>query len=190
MMRRKAMVVFVAALAASGCARNQFQRELSDQDWVAAARAFDSDSSLMNNEHALYRAGLLFGSPGRPTYDPTKARTLLMAFLRRFPDSSKRTEVSDRLALLDDIVSVRRDAAARQRDLQARIDAVTADSRLLRERLDSASVQGEQTRHTVARLEADLHDREEQVRALRIELQRLKEIDLKPRRPPGAPDHE
>jgi hypothetical protein len=38
-------------------------------------------------------------------------------------------------------------------------------------------------RKNTTRLESDLREREDQLRALRLELQRLKEIDLKPRRP-------
>jgi hypothetical protein len=35
----------------------------------------------------------------------------------------------------------------------------------------------------VVRLEAERHDRDEQLKALKLELQRLKDIDLKPRPP-------
>jgi hypothetical protein len=183
MMRRSSLIGLLVALAVSGCASTRVRPNASDEQWTAEARAFDADPSLMNNERALYRAGVLFGTPGRPTYEPAKARTLLLAFLERFPGSERRDDATDRLALLDDIVRVRRDAATRQRELEARIDVATAETRVLREKLDSASQQGDQMRRNTSRLETDLREREEQLRALRLELQRLKEIDLKPRRP-------
>jgi hypothetical protein len=181
MMRRSGFVLMLVAFVA--CATNQIRNNLSDQEWTAAARKFDGNPALMNDENALYRAGVLFGTPGRPTYDPAKARTLLLTFLERFPGSDRRNDATDRLALLDDIVRVRRDAATRQRELEARIDVVTAETRVFRERLDSASQVNDQLRRNTSRLETDLREREEQLRALRLELQRLKEIDLKPRRP-------
>lgn len=183
MTRYSRFVVLLFAAATAACATTQMRHNLSDQDWTAEAREFDANPALMNDERALYRAGVLFGTPGRPTYDPAKARTLLLAFVERFPGSARRDDATERLALLDDIVRVRRDAATRQRELEARIDVVTAETRVLRAQLDSVSLQGEQMRKTTVRLETDLREREEQVRALRIELQRLKEIDLKPRRP-------
>lgn len=183
MMRRTSLVVLLVALAIMGCATSRVRPNISDQQWIADAHAFDANPALMNDERALYRASVLFGTPGRPTYDPAKARTLLLAFLDRFPGSDRRDDATERLALLDDIVRVRRDAATRQRELEARIDVATADARVLREKLDSASSQGDQMRKNSTRLESDLREREDQLRALRLELQRLKEIDLKPRRP-------
>ena len=71
------------------------------------------------------------------------------------------------------------------RELTAQIDALTLQTRQLHTRLDSIGAQTDQLRRSAARAEAELRDREEQVRVLRNELQRLKEIDLKPRRPPA-----
>lgn len=178
---RVAAVAVVATTAA--CAGLQRPRNFTDQDWVAAAREFDRDSSQHRDEKSLYRAGFLFGTPGRPMYDPIKAQGLLTEFVDRFPDSNHREEVKDRLVLLEDVVQTQRSAIARQKEIESRLETATSEARVLRERLDSASVQGEQARKAAAKLESDLKDREEQVRALRLELQRLKEIDLKPRRP-------
>lgn len=181
--RASRLVALLVAVVIIGCASSHIRPNASDQQWTAEAQTFDANPALMNDERALYRAGVLFGTPGRPTYEPAKARTLLLTFLERFPRSDRRGDATDRLALLDDIVRVRRDAATRQRELEARIDVATAETRVLRERLDSASQQGDQMRRNTTRLETDLREREEQLRALRLELQRLKEIDLKPRRP-------
>lgn len=61
-----------------------------------------------------------------------------------------------------------------QRQLSARIAFLAAA-------LDSLEMENDSLRTHVSRIEADLLDRDEQVRALRLELQRLKEIDLRPR---------
>jgi len=164
----------------------QFDRYLDERRWADAARVFSADSSLLNNDRALYAAGVLYGSPERPTYDPAIASDLLRRLISRFPESKYRGDASSRLALLDQVITARRDSEKRQRELAAEIEALTADTRLLRARLDSVSMQSDQIRRNSTRLEAELRDRDEQLRTLRRELQRLKEIDLKPRPPAGV----
>ena len=164
----------------------QFDRYLDERRWADAARVFSADSSLLNNDRALYAAGVLYGSPERPTYDPAIASDLLRRLISRFPESKYRGDASSRLALLDQVINARRDSEKRQRELAAEIEALTADTRLLRARLDSVSMQSDQIRRNSTRLEAELRDRDEQLRTLRRELQRLKEIDLKPRPPAGV----
>jgi hypothetical protein len=173
----------VALLAAAACATTPFDRYLAEERWADAARVFSADSSLLNNEHALYAAGVLYGTPGRPTFDPVIARDVLRRLLSRFPQSDHRNDAVERLALLDEIARARRDAADRERELTVRIDALTAETVQLHARLDSLGAQSDQLRRNASRTEAELHDREEQLRTLRRELQRLKEIDLKPRPP-------
>ncbi|MEX2153115.1 MAG: hypothetical protein WD825_07230 [Gemmatimonadaceae bacterium] len=65
--------------------------------------------------------------------------------------------------------------------LEATIQALGAKLEALRVARDSVGAQNDSLRVSASLLEADLRDREEQMRALRLELQRLKEIDLKPR---------
>jgi predicted RNase H-like nuclease (RuvC/YqgF family) len=156
---------------------------LDERRWSDAARAFSADSSLLNDDRALYAAGVLYGSPERPTYDPAIASDVLRRLISRFPQSKYRNDAASRLSLLDQVINARRDAENRQRELAAEIESLTADTRLLRARLDSVSLQSDQTRRNSTRLEAELRDRDEQLRTLRRELQRLKEIDLKPRPP-------
>jgi chromosome segregation ATPase len=130
---------------------------------------------------------VLFGSPSRPTYEPERARALLRRLLTTFPDSKHAEDAQDRLALLDEVVRAR-SADARVRELEARIAELTAQQGRLRAQLDSAQAQSDASRRSAARLESDARDRDEQLRALRLELKQLKEIDLKPRsagrRPP------
>ena len=77
-----------------------------------------------------------------------------------------------------------RHVAAQQR-LDTTIAALASEARQLRAGRDSLSSQNDSLRQLVEHLQADLLDREEQIRSLRLELERLKEIDLKrPRRTP------
>jgi len=179
-------IVALCIATTTACATTQFDRYLSRQQWADAARAFAADSSLQNDEHALFEAGILYGSPGRPTFDPERSRTLLRRLIARFPQSKHLGDATDRLALLDEIARAKRDAESHERELTAQIDALTTETRQLHARLDSLSGQSDQLRRSAARAEAELHDREEQLKALRNELQRLKEIDLKPRKPPRS----
>lgn len=171
------------ACAATACASVPFERYVSQQRWPEAAAAFDADSTLLNNERALFDAGMLFSSPARGAYDPDRARLLLQRLLSRFPASGHRLEAADRLALLDTAIAAR-DRASRTREVEAQIHALVADTLRLRAQLDSLTSTRSAVERNTARLEADLRDRDEQIRELRSELARLKEIDLKPRRPP------
>lgn len=173
--------VFVA------CARpSQFDRYLANQQWSDAALEFATDTALRHDERALYRAGILFGTPGRPTYDPPKARELLTALLSRYPASPYHDDANARLLLLDEIVRIQRDSARTEHELAGRVGTLTIETRDLKGRLDSAGVIADSLRSVIARMDAAARDRDSQLQALRRELQRLKEIDLKPR-PPAKP---
>jgi predicted RNase H-like nuclease (RuvC/YqgF family) len=172
-----------ALVVAVACATSPFDRYLAEERWVDAARVFTADSALLNNEHALYSAGVLYGTPGRATFDAERARVLLRRLVSRFPQSKYRNDATERLSLLDEVARVQREADARERDLTSQIDALTTETRQLRARLDSIGSQADQQRRNSTRLDAELRERDDQLRALRLELQRLKEIDLKPRPP-------
>jgi len=182
---RKTAVRGAAILAlAVACARaTQFDRYFAQEQWADAARAFAADSSLRGDEHALYRAALLFGTPGRPTYNPDTARVLLSRLLMRFPRTEHRNDAVAQLALLDHLVTSQRAAELRARELESRIEALTRETRDLRARADSTTAQSDSLRATITRLETEIAKRDEQLKALRLELQQLKEIDLRPRPP-------
>jgi hypothetical protein len=184
MSRRRGSILLGATVAsmAAACTRpSRFDRYIAAQQWSDAALEFARDSALHDDEHALYRAGLLFSTPGRPTYDPARARELLTALINRFPDSSHRDEAAARILLLDEIVRVQRDSARFERELTGQVSNLTRETQALRVRADSSSALADSLRGVIARMEADRRDRESQLQALRRELQRLKEIDLKPR---------
>lgn len=186
-MKRYSTALTIVALGVvvgvSACATGQFDRYLAEGRWADAARVFSADSSLLNNERALYAAGVLYGTPGRPTFDPVIARDVFRRLISRFPQSGRRDDAVEHLALLEEIMRARRDAEVREKVLTTQIDSLTSESQQLRVRLDSISAQTDQTRRNTVRVESELRDREEQLRTLRRELQRLKEIDLKPRPP-------
>jgi FtsZ-binding cell division protein ZapB len=181
-------IVSMCSMWACASAR-PFDRLLSEQRWADAAQLFASDSTLLNDEQALYSAAVLFGSPTRKaTYDPERARTLFQRLLSKFPNSKYSSDAQDRVALLDEVLRART-GITRVRELEARISELTAQQGRLRAELDSAQGQSDAVKRNAAKLEADVRDRDEQLRALRLELKQLKEIDLKPRsagrRPPA-----
>lgn len=176
---RRALPMVALALAACIHRTTPFEQYLSQQQWADAARTFESDTTLRNNESAVFAAAVLYGTPGRPTYNPGKARETWRMFLTRFPLSSRRGEATERLGLLDALLNSQRDAQARQQELEDRIAELTRETRMLRARVDSMAVQGDSVRAALVRAENERRDREAQINALRLELQRLKEIDLK-----------
>ena len=168
----------MAAGAVAACATVPFERYISQQRWSEAAAAFEADSSLLVNERALFEAGMLFSSPTSGQYDPARGRALLRRLLGLFPETSHRVDARDRLAFLDSLDAERGRASARALEVEARIATLAADTLRLRTRLDSALTARSAVEKNAAQLEAEL-------RQLRSELERLKQIDLKPRRPPA-----
>jgi hypothetical protein len=167
------------------CARpSQFDRLIADEQWNDAAKEFASDSALYTKEDALFRAGTLFGTPGRPTYDPERARQLFATLLSRFPNTPHKDDAKARMLLLDEVLRMRQEAMQREHDLEGQIAALTKQTRDLRARSDSIAASSDSLRSAIVRLDADRRDKEAQLQSLRRELQRLKEIDLRPR-PPG-----
>ncbi len=185
---RRALAV-TATLFVAACVRpmTQFDRYMAAGQWSDAAREFSGDSLLQNDEEAIYQAAVLHGTPDRQTYDPTRARGLFQGLLTKFPGTKHRDDAAARMMLLDDVLRTRRVAAARERELEDRIAALTRESQTLRIRVDSVAAQSDSLRGAIGRLETLRKEREAELAALRLELQRLKEIDLKPRptRPPA-----
>lgn len=189
-MRSARVVAALAAVLVTACVKpTQFDRYMTSGSWIEADREYRSDPKLRQTERGAYEAGLLYGTPGIVTYDPARARTELTHFLALFPDSDRRTEVRTRLRLIEEVIRNQQAAAAREKDLDERITALSQETRMLRARIDSTTAANDSLRAAIKRLEDERKDRDEQIKALRLELQRLKEIDLKPRtgRPSGPP---
>ena len=182
LVRAVPIIVFGLEIA---CAPPRFEQYIGAQRWSDAANAFNADTTLLRSDHALYEAANLFGTPGLSTYDAARARDLYRRLLANFPASRYRGEATERLALLQAVLRTRDEAASQQQALEARIGQLTASTQRLRAALDSANALADSTRRSTAKLDADLRERDDQLRALRLELQQLKAIDLKPR--PGRP---
>jgi hypothetical protein len=177
----------IAAMLGVGCSHpTQFERYISQQQWTDAAREFAADSSLRDNPRTLYQAGVLFGTPKIVTYDPIKSRDVFSTLITRFPNTEYRSDATGRMLLIEEVLRSQHVAADREQELETQIAQLTKESRALRARIDSGVVQSDSLRNALNRVEADRREKDEQLKALRLELQRLKEIDLKPRaaRPP------
>jgi peptidoglycan hydrolase CwlO-like protein len=177
------MLIVVGSLTA--CATTRFERELKAGRWTNAAAAFDSDSSLHTSEQALFRAAMLHSFPNKETYNPTLARTLFQRLLRLYPSTSYRQAALDQLSALNEMRHIREESTRREREIQGEMVRLIAGTQgllaqidSLTRRVQSVDQQNEQMKKQIARLEADLRDREEQLRTLRAELSKLKEIDL------------
>jgi hypothetical protein len=182
------IVVTGLALLAGGCARaTQFDRYYANSQWADAAREFTRDSAASLNEHELYRVALVYGTPGRSTFNAAKGRQLLQFLLARFPETPHRDEAESRLMLINDLLQARDDAVRKQQELEGRIAELTRQTQELRARADSSVAQADSLRGLLTKLEGERRDKEEQLRALRLELQQLKEIDLKSRPPTTKP---
>jgi len=185
---RRRLLGATAALLVAACMHpvTQFDRYIAAGQWVDAAREFSSDSLLQNNEEAIYQAAVLHSTPDRTTYDPARARNLFQTLLTKFPGTKHRDDAAARMMLLDDVLRSHRIAAEREKALEDRIAALTRETAMLRARIDSSAAQSDSLRATIGRLETSRKAGETELAALKLELQRLKEIDLKPRssRPP------
>jgi peptidoglycan hydrolase CwlO-like protein len=179
------------ALLLGACSVSSFDRHLAAQRWSDAADAFDADSSLLSSDRALYRAALLHASPALPTWEPLRARELLAFLLTEHPGSMHRESALRLVELIDEMESRRMHAEARQQQLEtqrARLQNEVADLRTqlnaTERRMQATDEESALLRAAVERLQLIVRDREEQLRQLRQELDRLKAIDL--RVPPRA----
>lgn len=179
--RLTAIATVVCWATATACVRRPFDRYFEAEQWSDAARALAVDPAQLDDERTLYRVGVLYSSPARATYDPERAQALFRRLLQRFPASRFALDAADRLSLVDAVLAGRTAAAAREQAIEARIAELEADVERLHASLDSADDQRATLRRASAKLEADLRDRDEQLRALRSELKQLKAIDLRPR---------
>lgn len=96
----------------SACATSAFQRQVAVGRYEDAAVAFARDTSLSWNPDALYAAAMLHASPDLPTYDPDRAANLLSAFIERFSSDPRRRDASERLALVNEVRTLRAELRA------------------------------------------------------------------------------
>ncbi len=194
-LRRAALGSALASALGGGCAHSAFDQQLRAGRWQEAQAAFHRDSTLQRNPVALRSLAALHSDPDSATWDPALALELLrraraydggrggppdVARLERLLSvllTEREAQVRSVRALQDSVAQQRAELAWLQREHDERVadGAARESERALLQRL-------------VARLEADLRDRESQLVMLRLELDRLKAIDLTPpARPPRPP---
>ena len=104
----------LAFLSAVACATAPpHERVIPDRAMdVAHVPATLTDSALFRNPDALYHAAMLHAAADRPAFDPDRAATLLAAFVERFPNDPRVRDASDRLALVNEVQSLRAELRA------------------------------------------------------------------------------
>lgn len=179
----------ILLFATTGCAANRFEKHIEAKRWSDAAEEFSRDSSLQHNERALFQAALLHAFPNRETYNPALARTLLERHVRLYPESPRHQRAMDHLSLLRETENNRRTTDRKVWESQVEVNKLIASTQQLFARIDSLnailrvdSTRGDSLKTVIAQLEANLKERDDQLRALRAELAKLKEIDLNPGR--------
>lgn len=170
------LLLFLAA-----CATAEFDRFFEEGRFEAAARAFDADSALHEQERALYRAGLVHGLPESPAYEPARAQRELERLLTLYPRTEYREEATRLLSLLLEVARLERTMEDRMREarsLAGELEAVGARAEELERQLFERERDAAVLRRLAERLDAQLREREAEIEDLRRELERLKEIDL------------
>ena len=163
-------------LGAAGCGaakQHAFDGFVDAGRYEDAARTFAEDTTLWNRPDALARASRMFSDPELPTYDPARARTVLERLALGFPLSREAELMSPLLPLMSAVAEVRAELTARQ----ARLDSLALHADTLGASREAAERELQALQQRVRRLEVDLE-------AARLELERLKAIDL--RRRPGT----
>lgn len=186
---RARLGIAVTVLLAGCSATAEFHRHFEAGRFPEAAAAFEADSSLREDDRAVFRAALVLGLPGSPAYDRARAIDELERLLALHPGTAYREQAVRMLALLREAERLEREMEDRMREarsLAAELaearDRARERERQLEERERDAAV----LRRLAERLEAQLREREREIETLREELERLKEIDLG-RQPPREP---
>lgn len=106
------LLLVAAALALCGCAATRatpFQRMIAEQRWADAVQSLDADSAILQGPDALWDAALLFATPDRASYDPSRAVGMLALFVQRHPGDRRRSSAEERLVLLREVAALRQE---------------------------------------------------------------------------------
>lgn len=119
----------LACLALAACApgllgkeRSPFFRQYEAGRYHEAVGTFLGDTTLQDDEEALYRMGLLHASPENPYYAPDRSRELLRRLLALHPETEHRRAVEHVLGILDEVESL----SQRVVELQTQLERLKA----------------------------------------------------------------
>lgn len=170
-------------LAVASCATSRFDRLYESGDFERAVELYEADLDLQGRERAIYRAALMRARPGGEAYDPDRARRDFRRLLDLFPETDHRESATAQLALLDEVIRLRRESEERAAGiarLEREVEALRERAGHLEEKLAEREDRLDLLRVLVDALRADLRERERRLVALERELERLKAIDLGP----------
>jgi hypothetical protein len=182
------VAVLLCSLLPIACATSAFDREFEAGQYAAARRIFEADSSLQRHEQSLFRAGLVHAFPGTSAYDPQKARQLFDRLLTLYPESSYGSSVRYLTVFMDEVDRLEKGTALRDEQIKQinnRIEELQERNLWLESLREKLEFQVDTFGGLAVNLEKELRETRFRLRVLREELERLKEIDLKTRRPPG-----
>jgi len=189
-------VGLIAFALASACATaTPFDQHFEAHRYEAAARAFHASPELHEQERALFRAALTYGSPQSPVFNPDSARALIERLQRLYPKTRYRDEAHRLAALLEEVQRLEDRAERHEREVE-RLTQEVAELRRhiawLETHVEVRDEMLDMLRQVIERLEGEARYKDGRIRALQEELERLKEIDLgraaPPRVPPARPD--
>lgn len=175
-----------------GCAAAtpEFHSHFEAGRYLEAAATFEADTALLQDERALFRAGVVHGIPDSPAYDPPRARWALERLLSLHPETEHRAEAARLLSLLRESERMERHLEERRQEVRratAELAEVRERMAALERRLDERDRQMVVLRRLAERLDAQLREREREVESLREELDQLMDIDLgRNREPPDS----
>jgi hypothetical protein len=174
--------------ACGGARRSGFDDHLRAGRYTEAAAAFERDSALHDDPDALRRIADVHAVPRSPQWDPDRAArlyALARSHAKRgwtMPNGSARSA-----ALVEEVLRLRREHERREQELLARLASAEATMAALRVERDSlaavvavSDAEIASRVRSITRLERSLQEREAETRSLRLALEKLKAIDLKP----------
>src|SRR5690554_4898338 len=98
------LAIVLAALAASGCARQQALPILEPGQSQTIIQQIEADSTLLDKEEWLLKAGLAHAWPQSTVFDPETARTRFDQLLQLFPRTVHGATAWYLIPLLDEVV--------------------------------------------------------------------------------------
>ena len=186
-MHRTPSVLPILLLAVTtGCATSLFDTHFEQGRYVAAAAAFDQDSSLHRDERALFRAAVVRAFPSSSAFDPTLALAHFARLEELFPDNSHRIEARRIVSLLEDRARLQSKLEVHLSDLsdlRSQIATFAERQRRMEQLEEGRDAEVARLEALAVQLENQLRQRSGELAALRQELERLKAIDLRPPRP-------